>query len=116
MRFTYEDKEYEVVEPSTWTTLEAAQLQRYTDMHPVDLWGDFNVGGPFGVHSVMWVTLRRNGVDAVWGDMNVSLFDTVRSLRATDVPDEPPDPSTASTRPRSEGQGRRPRSAASKKR
>jgi hypothetical protein len=116
MRFTYDGTGYELVEPTMWTTLEAAQLQRYTDMHPLDLWRDFQVGGGFGVHSVMWVTLRRSGIDIAWGDLNVPLFDTVKELRTTGIePGEPPDPSTASTRPPSASRGRRQPSARSAK-
>ncbi len=115
MRFTYEDTEYEVVEPTRWTTLEAAQLQRHTDMHPVDLWQDFLQGGGFGVHATVWITLRRAGLDVEWHSLELPLFSTFRTIKASEVPAEPPDPSSASTPPQSAKTGRRRSPAASRK-
>lgn len=114
MKFTYRDADYELIDPNYWTTLEAMKLQQYTGLQPFEIVVDLRRGGSFGLHASVWLSLRRAGVDVAWDDLEMPHFDTITSLRGEPV-EEPPDPSSASTRRRSASPGRRQSSAPSKK-
>lgn len=96
MKFTYQDTEYDLVEPATWTTIEAIRLERATGLKTGQIMAEFAAMEPIGIHSVIWVSLLRAGVDSAWESLELPYIDTLGSLHGEPV-EEPPDPSTAST-------------------
>lgn len=114
MRFTYEGTEYDLVDPDTWTTLEASRLQQVSGSRPHELVQDFHQLGALGVHALVWVSLKRAGVDKAWDELGLPYFATVSSMNG-DAVQEPPDPSTASTPRPTKGRARGATRAASKK-
>lgn len=96
MKFTYQDAEYDLVEPTTWTTIEAIRLERATGMKTGEIMGEFAAMNPLGVHSVLWISLLRSGEDIAWDSLELPYIDTINSFHGEPV-EEPPDPSTAST-------------------
>lgn len=96
MKFTYGGTEYDMADPMTWTTLEAIRLERATGLKTGQVMAEFSAMNPIGVHSVLWVSLLRTGVDIAWDRLELPYIDTVNSIHGEPVED-PPDPSTAST-------------------
>lgn len=82
MKFTYQDKQYELVGPKDWTTLEAMQLQKITGRAINEVMKDLS--SPTGVHGTAWISLRRAGVDVEWDSLELPYIDTVRSLEDTE--------------------------------
>lgn len=96
MKFTYQDTEYELVPPATWTTIEAIRLERATGLKTGEIMAEFAAMNPLGVHSVLWISLLRSGVEVAWESLELPYIDTIGSFRGEPV-EAPPDPSTAST-------------------
>jgi hypothetical protein len=96
VKFTYQDTEYDLVEPVTWTTIEAIRLERATGLRTGEIMAEFSAMEPVGIHSVLWVSLLRSGVDLAWDALELPYIDTMNSFHGAPV-EEPPDPSTAST-------------------
>lgn len=113
-KFAYDGTEYELVDPDTWTTLDAIKLEMHTARKPVELMQDLMDGGALGVHSAVWVSLRRAGVDVAWDGLDLPWVATLESFKGDPV-SEPPDPSMASTEERKAVKPRRSAPAQSRK-
>lgn len=96
MKFTYQDTKYDLVEPVTWTTIEAIRLERATGLKTGEVMAEFAAMNPIGVHSVLWISLLRSGVDVAWDSLELPYIDTINSFHGEPV-EAAPDPSTAST-------------------
>lgn len=113
-RFTYEGEEYDLVDPDTWTTLEAIRLETLSGRRVVELVQDLKDYGPMGLHGAVWISLRRAGLEVPWDELKLPWFETLLSVTGDPVT-EPPDPSTASTeapkaaKPRRSGPARSPK-------
>lgn len=96
MKFTYQEKEYSVADPTTWTTLEWIKVEQYSGLRPKELMREFAGFEPVGIHATVWVSLQRAGEDIAWNDLDLPWMETFQSFRGESV-SEPPDPSPAST-------------------
>lgn len=96
MKFTYKDQKYDLVDPISWTTLEAIKLEQYTGMRMRDLMREFAGLNPMGVHATVWVSLRRAGKDVAWDELDLPHVETLDSFEGEPV-EGTLDPSTAST-------------------
>lgn len=96
MKFAYNDAEYDLVSPDTWTTLEALKLEKHTGKRTVELMTELADATPLGVHCGAWISLHRAGVDVAWDELELPWLATIESFRGEPV-QAAPDPSTAST-------------------
>lgn len=96
VQFTFEGKEYDLVDPDEWTTLECLRLAELSGSTPAQLVQDFQNFGALGLHALAWLSLQRAGVDKAWNELDLPYFDTLKGMSGSPV-EVSPDPSTAST-------------------
>ena len=113
--FKYQDEEYELTDPDSYTTLEAIELQSYTGLSFTDILSDIRSLGATGIHCAVLISLRRAGLDVTWSSLSFPYLATVNSFRGKEVV-TPPDPSMASTAKRKAEPRTRSASARSPKR
>lgn len=108
MKFEYQGQKYELIDPDLWSTLEAAQLQEASGGHtPAEITVDAKNLGPLGLHGLVWISLRRAGVDVEWNALDIPYYQTLKTMEGLVLEAAAVDPSTASTPQRAAARGGR---------